>query len=181
MDESYAVNDFLESLGVEAQKLARVGRVDEAIQAISEIPSPVCCDGWCLEKTLALIAVSKKLIELGQEERARTTLDEAIRCCEALQHGTTWEAADCYAEIALILAGLNLQSEAVVIWEKAASSAQKNQHFDYDCIKVLKKITRYLADIGEIKIATKVASLIELEQIRVTALAYLQTKDNRTK
>lgn len=177
MDKSYAINDFLESLGVEAQKLVRDGRVDEAIQVISKIPWPTCCEGWSFERTLALIAVSKKLIELGQEERARTTLDEAIRCCDALQHGTTWEAADCYAEIALILARLNLLSEAVAMWEKGASSAQINQHFDYDCIKVLKKISRYLADIGEIKIATEVASLIELEEVRVTALAYVQSKN----
>lgn len=164
-----------ETLALKAQALARDGEIDEAIQLVFEIPLPLGFAGWSHERTLALISIALKLAEQGQFERALSIAHEAIRSCEALHEGAIWEEADCYAEIALLLERLNARQDAMAIWRKAISAAQRSQSLDIDCVKILARIARNLADVGEVQFACDVARSIRLEEIRIQTLAYVRS------
>lgn len=166
-----------EDLGIKAQDLARLGRIDEALQLISEIPPPQRFTAWSHEKTMALIAIAVKLSERGQNEQTISVTNEAVRCCEALHEGAIWEEADCYEKIASIQNKLNMRSEALSLWKKSVAAAQLHQSVDIDCVKILAKIARDLADIGEVQLAGDVASSIVLDEIRDKTLAYVKGED----
>ena len=165
-----------ETLGVKAQDLVRLGNIDEAIDVVAQIPMPRGFSGWGHEKVLALIEIAIKLIELGKIERATSIADEASGCCEALHDGAVWEEADCYAKIASIQAKLNMRSAAILMWRKAVGAAKVNQTFDVDCAKILAKIARDLADIGEHQFANDVARSVVLDELQRKTLAYISKK-----
>jgi hypothetical protein len=113
------------------------------------------------------------LLEAGAGPGAASVLHEARATCEGMQEGALWEAAECFDQIAQLLVQAGAREEALATWAAAARQAQRRQHEDFDCMRLLVQVVQHLADVGETERAAEVARLIELDPIRDRALWYI--------
>jgi tetratricopeptide (TPR) repeat protein len=170
-DRAEAESEAYETLSVEAQDLARAGRLDEALRMIRELPRPRGHSGWAHEKTVALTTIVSKLLDTGDIVRAVEVLAEARQACAALQDRAVWQAADCLAEIARLLDRMGSRDEGLRAWESAARLAHARGNWE-----ILAEIVRELAKRGEESRATELAREIGFEQLRDGSLWYLTVR-----
>jgi tetratricopeptide (TPR) repeat protein len=164
-------SEAYEALAVDAQELARTGRLDEALQIVGQLPSPRGHSGWAHEKTVALTTIVSKLLDMGDVVRAVEVLAEARRACAALQDRAIWQAADCLAEIARLLDRMGSRDEGLEAWESAARLAEARGQWE-----ILAEIVRDLAKRGEEPRATELARQIGYDQLRDGTLWYLTVR-----
>jgi len=166
-----AESEAYEALAVDAQKLARTGRLDEALRMVRELPRPRGHSGWAHEKTIALTTIVSKLLDMGDPARAVEVLAEARQACAALQDRAVWEAADCLAQIARLLDRMGSRDEALEAWESATRLAQAQEQWE-----ILAEIVRDLAKRGEMRRATELARQIGYDHLRDGSLWYLTVR-----
>ena len=140
---------------------------------LGQVPAPRGFSGWAWEKAWAQVELGSALLGAGAGERAVKVLWQARGTCEAMQEGALWEVAECLDRISQLLVEAGAREKAIATWMAAAREAQRGQHENYDCMRVLVQVAQHLADVGEAPGATEVARRIELDPIRDRALWYI--------
>lgn len=165
--------EHYERVAIRAQRLVRDGQLKEAEEILNELPPGEGFSGWLHEKVLASLMIASAQLEAGETDAGKNSLEALEIEVKALEPGSVWEAADCYLQMAKMLAHRSDVVAADRLCESAVDLASKCERRDVDCRKILYQAARCFAELGNLEKAKSTALHISYEPLRRRAFDVL--------
>ena len=134
----------LEDLGCEAQRLAKSGDWQGALDLARAIPDAGELTGYLHEKAVALTEIGRSMLIAGQRDLGSATLAEAERLAHVFARGGTWEEAYQLYDIGSAWHAAEDDAEALRLWDAAAEAGRRG----LDTYRLLARLAREFRDLG---------------------------------
>jgi predicted RNA polymerase sigma factor len=145
-----------ESIGVEAQRLARAGRLAEAEALALSIPDAEELTGYLHEKVAALTELGRALFAAGRPDRGTEVLKQAESLAHRLAKGGAWHEAYALFDIACVWRDFGNTSETLRLWDASVEAAVRG----FDAARLLARLAREFRDLGLHEKAAAVVALL---------------------